>query len=127
MLRRLLYFEYKLLSFFDLIKFFNIVFVYQLINRQLPFPLSDTFEIDSLSINARNSNNRYPTRLKSGILQLPRVCTVQFGNNSIRYQSVVSWNILQHFLSIDDMSSLTLNRLKHLAKASILPCVALQG
>ena len=109
-----LFLEFRILSFFDFIKFLNIILVHQLLNRKLPTPLCSTFDLDSLTLNARL--NRYPSRAKTGILQLPRISTVRFGDHSIRYQSILSWNLLQNFLSVDDMSSLSLNRLKHLVK-----------
>ena len=45
-----------------------------------------------------------------------RVSTVGFGNHSLSYQAVASWNLLQQYINIDDLSTLSLNRLKYLAK-----------
>ena len=54
--------------------------------------------------------------LKPGLLKLPKVSSVLFGNNSFRYQSILSWNLLQNYLAINDMSTLALGRLKYLIK-----------
>ena len=51
--------------------------------------------------------NRHPSWAKSGMLQLARVSSVRFGNYSIHYQSILSWNLLQNYLSIDDISTLS--------------------
>ena len=109
-----LFLSLKILSFFDFIKYQNILLVYNLLNRKMPSPLCDTFNLSSLTVNARL--NHFPTRVKSGILQLPRVSTVHFGNYSIRYQSVLSWNLVQNFLDVDDLSTLSLDRLKYLVR-----------
>ena len=44
-----------------------------------------------------------PRRTKTGILRLPKVSTVRFGDNSFSYEPVVSWNILQHYINVDDL------------------------
>ena len=35
---------------------------------------------------------------------------------SLSYQAVASWNLLQQYINIDDLSTLSLKKLKYLAK-----------
>ena len=107
-----LFLHFRFLSFFDFVKFLNILFLFKLLNRHLPSPLYDTFDVKRL-----NQNNRsHLSRTKPGLLQLPKVQTFSHGNNSIHYQSVLSWNLIQNYLSVNDMSTLALGRLKYLTK-----------
>lgn len=115
-----LFLRFKTLSFFDFIKFLNIIFIFKLLNNQLPTILNFTFDL-----KRSNQHNRgHLSRAKPGILKLPRVLTVSFGNNSIRYQSILSWNELQNYLAVDDMSSLEMYRLKYLSKFYFLSSYA---
>ena len=74
----------------------------------LPPPLQARFILTRL-----NDVDRHEVmRCKSGLLKLPKVITVTYGNYLVLYQSILSWNELQKFLSLDDMSTLGLYRLK---------------
>ena len=85
--------------------------MYNLLNENLPTPLYDTFDlVDITRVESR------PQRTKSGLLRFPKVSTVRFGNYSLTYQSVASWNLLQNYLDVDNMSNLSLGRLKYLIK-----------
>ena len=53
---------------------------------------------------------------KYGLLKLPEVSTVTYGNYSSLYQSILSWNELQKFLTFDDLSTLELDRFKDLTR-----------
>ena len=107
-----LFTQLRILSFNDFVKFSNITFIFNLLNRNFPAPLYETFDVDDI-----NQVDRYrPRRNKTGILRLPKVSTVRFGDHSLSYQSVVSWNILQHYINVDDLSTISLNRLKYLVK-----------
>ena len=54
-------------------------------------------------------------RTKTGLLRLPQVCTLRFGNYSLN-QAVVSWNLLQQNINVDNLLSLPINKLKYWAK-----------
>ena len=86
--------DLKILSFFDFVKMCNILFLHQLINGKLPHSLLNNFVI---TFNARNHSN---SRMKSGLLRLPRTSTISFGTHSIQHQSIASWNLLQSFLQL---------------------------
>lgn len=109
-----LFLQLRLLSFFDFIKLQNIILIHQALNSKLPSPLIELLDLQSVTLNARNNDR--PSRAKPGLLRLPRVSTVSFGNHSIQYQSIQSWNVLQSYLPIEDISILSLNRLKYFAK-----------
>ena len=107
-----LFLRFKILSFFDLIKTLNISFIHKLLNNQLPPILNTTFDL-----KRSNQHNRgHLSRVKSGLIKLPKVSTVSFGNNSICYQSILSWNLIQNYIFIDDISNLTFGRLNYLVK-----------
>ena len=111
-----LFLEFKLLQFFDFVKYLNIIFVFKLFNRKLPLPLLQTLEYKRL-----NDTDRHEViRCKSGLLKIPEVTTVTYGNYSILYQSILVWNELQNFVSLDDLSTLALDRLKDLSKLYFL-------
>ena len=117
-----LFLRFKVLPFFDFVKFLNIIFIYNVLNLRLPSSICETFKISSLTVNARN--NRYPSRLKPGILRLPKVYTTHFGNHSIRYQAILSWNLLQNFSTFNDISDISLSQLKQLSKMYFLSLLA---
>lgn len=108
-----LFLNYTLLTFFDFIKYLNILFVFKFFNRILPIPLQDCHEMNRL-ITITNRQDVF--RGKYGLLELPEVKTVTYGNQSILYQSISAWNELQKFLTFDDMSTLEWDRLKDLIK-----------
>ena len=106
-----LFTQLRILSFPDFIQFCNIIFMYNLLNGNLPSPLYDTFDLfDITRVESR------PRRTKSGLLRFPKVSTIRFGNFSLTYQAVASWDLLQNYLDVDNMSNLSLSRLKYLIK-----------
>ena len=107
-----LFTQLRMLSFHDFTKFTNIIFIFNLLNYNLPAPLYDTFHLHDMT----HLNLRRPCRAKTGLLRLPKVTTVRFGNHSLSYQAVASWNLLQQYINIDDLSTLSLKKLKYLAK-----------
>ena len=74
------------------------------------FGLTDTLKIERCYQHGRG----HLCRTKPGLLKLPKISSVLFGNNSFRYHSILSWNLLQNYLAINDMSTLALGRLKYL-------------
>lgn len=104
-----LFLDLKILSFFDYVKMCNIIFLHKLINNKLPLTVLNNFIITF------NACNRPNDRANPGSIRLLRVRTVTFGNNSIQYQSIISWNLLQQFLEVN-MSTLSLGHLKYLVK-----------
>ena len=103
-----LFLNLRILNFFDLVKTLNILFIYQLLNHELPETIVNTFKL-SLS----STGNR---RRRSGFLNLPRTSTQSFGTYSIRVQAISSWNCLQENLSFENISILTFSKLKNLIK-----------
>ena len=111
-----LFYWFKLLSFFDFVKYLNIIFLFKLLNHKLPLPL-----LQSLKYKRLNDTDRHNViRCKSGLLKIPEVTTVTYGNYSILYQSILVWNEIQKFLAYDDISTIALDRLKDLTKLYFL-------
>jgi len=109
-----LFLKYKLLSFPDYVKLLNIILVHQSLANSIPNTVSNILSFQSLTNNARPS--RYPNRAKTGMLQLPRTFTQTYGDLSIRYQAVLSWNSMQNFYLTDDLTTLSLSYLKYITK-----------
>ena len=115
-----LFLRFKFLSFSDFVKYSNILFIFKLMNGDLPPPLLQTLRFKRL-----NDTDRHDViRCKSGLLKLPEVRTVTYGNYSILYQSFLAWNELQNYLTFDDLSAMDLDRLKDLAKLYFLSTYA---
>ena len=107
-----LFLRFRFLSFPDFVKYSNILFIFKLLNEDLPPPLLQT-----LTFKRLNDTDRHDViRCKSGLLKLPVVRTVTYGNYSILYQSLLAWNELQNFSNLDDLSTIALDRLKDFAK-----------
>ena len=74
-----LFLDFKLLSFFDFVKYLNILFLFKLLNQKLPLPL-----LQSLKYKRLNDSDRHNVmRCKSCLLKIPEVNTVTYGNYSI--------------------------------------------
>ena len=102
----------NILSFFDYIKYSNIIFLHNCINHKLPSAVCKSINVTEITSKGR----LHQKRTKSGLLRLPKVKTISYGNYSLTYQSVVAWNLLQHYLPVDDLSTININRLKYLVK-----------
>ena len=92
----------------DLTFTLNTVLTYQTLNQLSPLELQNTFNFNYLP-------SSHVTRgLTSKLLSKPSVRTSSYGINSIRYQSLLHWNLLQsHFNSID-LTSIRMSKLKSL-------------
>ena len=82
--------------------------MFNFLNKFLPAPLYVTFNLARLT-----PVTHHQRRTKTGILWAPRVRTVRFGNYSLAYRSVLSWNVLQNYLPFDNLSKKSLNKLKY--------------
>ena len=81
--------DLKLFKLFDLVKFFNIILIHNILNNKLP---SDVQSVFSLTAYNRSNITRGPP---VGTLKVPYVKTNTYGNFSVRYQSIIAWNALQ--------------------------------
>ena len=81
-----LYHKLNILKLEDHVNLQNFLFVHNSLNGSLPLPLLDCFEVASDTFNSRGS-------LQSKIV-LPKVRTVNYGLNSIRYRSASFWNLM---------------------------------
>ena len=83
-----LYHKSKILKLCDHVKLQNFVFVHNSLNDNLPLPLRNTFQVvaDINSYNTRASDQHK--------IALPKVRTLYYGLNSIKYRSAAHWNLL---------------------------------
>ena len=106
-----LFTQLRMLSFHDFTKFTNIIFTFNLLNYNLPAPLYDTFHLHDMT----HLNLRRPRRAKTGLLRLPKVTTVRFGNHSLSYQAVLKKSIFKTIykiwtlLNLNCLSNILLN------------------
>lgn len=91
-----LFFELKILKFSDRVKLLNSILIHQILNDKCPFEISNTFSLTYY-------NGAHVTRGKSiGLLSKPITRTTRYGLNSVIFQSVNHWNLLQlHFRHLD--------------------------
>ena len=87
-----LYYKSHILKLSDYVKLLNFTYVHDSINRTLPEALQNSFQVASVihSHDTRDSS-QCNTQFK---MSLPKARTQVFGVNSIRYQSVASWNVI---------------------------------
>ncbi|XP_057296223.1 uncharacterized protein LOC130625172 [Hydractinia symbiolongicarpus] len=90
----------NILKFADLVHLKNLIFLYNLYHGKLPEALLDTYKVDfSHSFRTRGSI--------LGLINPPTVLTKSFGLNSIRSQSIYSWNFVQNAFPSTQLVSLT--------------------
>ena len=82
-----LYADVNVLKLSDLIHLHNIILIKNLSLNRMPDSIQDTHSVDLTHDNDFND-----------FFQIPDVRTVSFGKNSIRYNSLLSWNEIQSLL-----------------------------
>ncbi|MEM6831004.1 MAG: reverse transcriptase family protein [Bacteroidota bacterium] len=98
----------KILNVFDLVKLFNILFVHQYLNSELPSDLYSTFSFKRI-------DHSYPTRGQNlGLLKVPKISTTKHGSNSLSYQAITQWNLFQQKHPNAPLSEMPLSQLKSL-------------
>ena len=104
----------KILNIFDLVKVLNLLLVHQFFNLKLPTDFHTTFSFTKL-------NHPYPTRGRNlGLLQLPKINTKSYGENSMCKQAIIQWNHFQHLYPNLELVNITLSKLKSLVTACFL-------
>lgn len=104
-----IFLELKLLKFPDLVNLLNLNLIHQIQNEKCPTELSNTFSLTF-------QNGAHVTRGHSiGLLSKPQTRTSRYGLNSVIFQSVSHWNLLQHKLKHIDLASVNLSKLQQLA------------
>ena len=81
-----IYHKLKVLKLGDHVKLQNFLYVHNSLNNQVPEPLKDAFTF----MTERCSATRSTVKNK---LALPKVRTLPYGLNSIKYRSVAIWNV----------------------------------
>ena len=109
-----LFHQLGVMSITDSIIVQNVLLTYKILNNLAPKNICDNFSLEYV-------DSGYPTRIFSlRLLKRPAIRTTSFGTNSIQYQCILNWNSLQTKFPEIDISSLSFNKLKALAKESIL-------
>ena len=78
--------ELNIISFVNLVKITNLLFVYDSLKNNLPSSISNYFTLSS-NIHSYNTRN-----VEIGKLHVPRFNSTKFGKNSIKYQCITEWN-----------------------------------
>ena len=88
-----LYANFGVLKFSDMVHLQNILFLEKLSHNKMPDAIQNTFVVDF--------THTQPTRANDvGLINLPLVETTSFGKHSIRYNALLSWNLVQSLLPI---------------------------
>ena len=102
--------QLNLLDIFDSTNMSNITLVHQILNKISPVDLNSLF---SLSFRPATHNTR-GSSIK--LLDKPLFRTSSFGINSILYQCILTWNFFQSLFPGQDLSSLSISKVKSLCK-----------
>ena len=101
----------KILKLPDLVKFLNILSIYNVLAKSSPTTLNNVY-------NLRKYPNFHNTRGNAlGLLTRPLNRTVKYGIDSIVYKSIVQWNELQLLHPGSDLSNLSIFELSKLYKS----------
>ena len=92
---RPLYYEKKIIQFFDLISFYNCLFVAEHLNENLPSSFGNyfTYMADCHTYNTRGALKK--------LVNVPQSKTTFYGTQSITAKSVKDWNALQNKIVFD--------------------------
>lgn len=90
-----LYKNDRILKFSDQILFNNCLFIFDELSGKLPSVFAGMFVL-TMEIHAHNTRGSL-----NKLLDVPLVKTSQYGSNSLTYQSICQWNILQNKLDFD--------------------------
>ena len=109
-----LYYQANVLKFNDYVTLQNALFAYDHCHNLLPSPLKNSliFVRNIHDHNTRNATNKH--------LALPLTNTECYGINSIKYQSISTWNMFLNKLHNIDTTSLSKNQYKNEIKKFII-------
>ena len=82
-----IYFKLNVLKINDQVTLQNILYVHNCLNNNIPKPLKNSFTLMTNSYANTRSRSQYK-------LALPKVRTLTFGLNSIKYRSASMWNFI---------------------------------
>jgi len=108
-----LFYELKILKFFDYVSFQNLTFTYKLLNNKLPSTFHNTFDFK------RFDNDHNLRGKKIGSLVQHNFRTYTYGKYSIHFQAISNWNCLHSKLNFDDATQLSLGQFQNHAKLSL--------
>ena len=83
-----LYANLEILKFSDMVHCQNILFLHKLFHEKMPVSVQNTFAVEF-------AHAQFTRADENGLFNFPTINTVSFGNNSIRFNSLNSWNSVQ--------------------------------
>lgn len=105
---RHLFGKLKILTIFDSVKLFNMLFIHRSINLKVPSHISSYFNFNKV-------NHEYDTRGKTiGFLSQVNANTNTFGIFSVKFQAISTWNYFQQHFSALELSLISYRKLKFL-------------
>jgi hypothetical protein len=109
-----IFFELKILKFSDHVKLMNLTLIHQLLKGKCPSEISNTYGLTYY-------NGAHVTRGKTiGLLSKPNTRTSRYGLNSVIFQSVSHWNILQSYFKHLDLALVNHSKLQKLCSEFFL-------
>lgn len=109
-----LFLNLNILKLSDLVKFLNVILVYQVLNNSAPQAIINIY-------NLKKHPNIHITRgFTQGLLARPQANTSKYGTNSIIYLSVLQWNEFQLYYSGSDLTTVSKSKLLNLYKSFML-------
>jgi hypothetical protein len=110
----------KLLKLEDNITLKNCLFVHDFLNNNLPASFEKYFVLQS---ELNSSETRQSSR---GSLFIPSINCVKYGQNAVKYQSILAWNQMIQIFPNHDLSKLSKTVLKKLIKNHFIQSYGLQ-
>ena len=108
-----LFADLKLLTIFDLVKVLNILFVHDVLNKNVPDEVLECFNFTA------KMHDHYTRENVAGCLEIPNVNTNSYGISSLSFQSISNWNSISRvFVDPTDKKLVTWKR--HVLKRSII-------
>ena len=105
-----LFLNLKLLKVRDIIKYHQLKLVYDFYNNLLPADLSEMFILD------RSIHSHETVSHANNLLHIPRIHTVTYGTNSLRYSCPILWNFtFKNGVSTDNIptNNKQIHQIKH--------------
>ena len=101
-----IFIDLKRLKFFDLVQFLNVILIHDIYNGKMPIEICNTF---SFIIRGNSNVTRGPIK---GMIKVPFVQSKGYGEYSIKYQAIKTWNNVQKIFYQSSLFDISLNTLK---------------
>jgi len=106
--------QLDMLDIFDATKICNISLVHGILNSNTPIDINMLFNLSF------RPGTHYTRGSSINLLDKPAVRTSSFGTYSILYQCILTWNFFQSLFPSQDLSSLSIPKIKSICKDFLL-------